>query len=289
MRIRAECIPCLLTVRMKEILESSLQEEEKMRAVIELLTTFVKHINPEISTIELASKSFSLIKRLLMNSDPYKEYKSNSNSVVESLTPIILSHVENLSLHERLKALFIISINANILDPGAPPFTKNLEQLKLGLLDDKLTLDDTGRILSLIEKSRRILYILDNAGEAVIDKLIISELVSTGKNVIVLAKGGAYQNDITYEEALEMDFGEVAEVMSTGSDHAAVLLDRASSKVLEVIKSVDLIIAKGMANYEAFLYTPPPTPVAHLFIAKCKPVASTLNVPVGSKIALLRL
>lgn len=289
MRIRAECIPCILTVRMKEILESGLPEEEKMKAVIELLTTFVKHINPEISTIELASKSFSLIKRLLMNSDPYKEYKSNSNSVVESLTPIILSRVENLSLHERLKALFIISINANILDPGAPPFTKNLEQLKLGLLDDKLTLDDTGRILSLIEKSRRILYILDNAGEAVIDKLIINELVSTGKNVIVLAKGGAYQNDITYEEALEMDFGEVAEVMSTGSDYAAVLLDRASSKVLEVIKSVDLIIAKGMANYEAFLYTPPPTPVAHLFIAKCKPVASTLNVPVGSKIALLRL
>jgi len=289
MRIRAECIPCILTVRMKEILESGLPEEEKMKAVIELLTTFVKHINPEISTIELASKSFSLIKRLLMNSDPYKEYKSNSNSVVESLTPIILSRVENLSLHERLKALFIISINANILDPGAPPFTKNLEQLKLGLLDDKLTLDDTGRILSLIEKSRRILYILDNAGEAVIDKLIINELVSTGKNVIVLAKGGAYQNDITYEEALEMDFGEVAEVMSTGSDYAAVLLDRASSKVLEVIKSVDLIIAKGMANYEAFLYIPPPTPVAHLFIAKCKPVASTLNVPVGSKIALLRL
>ena len=289
MRIRAECIPCLLSVRMKEILESSLPEEEKMRAVIELLTTFVKHVNPEISTIELASKSFSLIKRLLMNSDPYKEYKSNSNSVVESLTPIILSRVENLSFYERLKALFIISINANILDPGAPPFTKNLEQLKLGLLDDKLTLDDTGRILSLIEKSRRILYILDNAGEAVIDKLIINELVSTGKNVIVLAKGGAYQNDITYEEALEMDFGEVAEVMSTGSDYAAVLLDRASSKVLEVIKSVDLIIAKGMANYEAFLYTPPPTPVAHLFIAKCKPVASTLNVTVGSKIALLRL
>ena len=288
MRIRAECIPCLLRVRMNEILESNLPEEEKLKAELELLNFFSKNVSPQSSTIELASKCFSLVKKLLKNPDPYKEYKIRSNYIANSLIPTVLSQIKETSGYKRLRSLLIVSINANILDPGAPPFTRNLNELKSKLLNYELTLDDTQRILDVVRRSRRIVYLLDNAGEAVFDKLVVEELAKAGKEIIVVAKGGAYQNDITYEEVIEMGFNEVARVLSTKSDYAAVLLGRVSDEVSRMIVSADLIIAKGMANYEAFLYTPPPPPVAHLFIAKCRPVADTLGISVGSKVALLR-
>jgi len=129
---------------------------------------------------------------------------------------------------------------------------------------------------------------LDNAGEAVFDKILVEEIVKLGPKVVVLAKSEPYQNDVTVNDAIKLGFDKVAEVVGTGSDYGGPLPEGLSKEAKELLAKTDLIIAKGMANYEAFLYAPPKKPVAHLFKAKCEPVASTLGVDVGARIAILK-
>ncbi|HDH07295.1 MAG TPA: DUF89 family protein, partial [Thermoproteales archaeon] len=129
----------------------------------------------------------------------------------------------------------------------------------------------------------------DNAGEAVFDKLLVKYIVEDlGKKVTVVAKSCPYQNDVTFSEALELGFDEVAEVLGTGSDYAGLFYGTYTREVKNTIRESYLVISKGMANYEALFYKPLEKTTAFLLKAKCDPVAHTLGTVKGSNIAFLR-
>jgi len=288
LKIWPRCIPCIINARVNEILRSNIDDNEKIQAIIELLRFIIKEAKPGTSTIYLASEGFRLVKKLTRNIDPYREYKKRSNELAYELLPDVIKYLERLSGYEKFRALALITVNANSLDPGVPPFTHEIEELRKTLLQGDFVIDETKKVYSMLDDIDKVAFLLDNAGEAVFDKLLVEELVRYGIEVIVIAKSGTYQNDVTYEEAIELGFNEIAHVVGTGSDYGGPLPDALSEEAKRVLNSVDLIVAKGMANYESFLYSPPPRPVFHLFKAKCVPVASTLNVEKGANIAILR-
>jgi len=289
MRFRAVCIPCIFSVRSKEILESDLTEEEKKKALRQLMKLLYELFDPNQSTTYIACEAFRYVKQVTHNDDPYRRYKEETNRLAKKLLPRVLEEMKKYEGKDLFKKLVAVSVNANILDPGVPSLKFKLTDLEKLLLRDDFAVDHRDKIYDLLLESKKVIFLLDNAGEAVFDKLIVDFLATEmGLKVWVVAKDRPYQNDVTVREALKLGLGENAQVLGTGSDYSGLLPGTYSKEVKELLKSCDLVIAKGMAHYETFLYAPPERTVAHLFKAKCQPVAETLGVAPGSNIALLK-
>ena len=122
-------------------------------------------------------------------------------------------------------------------------FLKYLNSIKV---EDK-DLDD----LNDLKNSKKVLYICDNAGEIVFDKLLIEEIKKYVADVVVAVKGKPILNDATLEDAEFVGINEIARVISTGGDIIGVILEECSQEFLDEFYSADMIVAKGMGNYES--------------------------------------
>ena len=137
-----------------------------------------------------------------------------------------------------------------------------------------------------IEAASSILYLTDNAGEIVFDKLLIELLISPefGKNVSVVTRGAPIINDALYEDAQEIGLTEIVPVMTNGSDGLGVVFDIVSDEFKERLVSADLVIAKGLANLESLWNPHPEYPlrkIAFLFKAKCPFIAEAVDAKLG--------
>lgn len=283
MRIWPQCIPCIYAARAKEILASSLLDDDNVRSLT-LLSAKLASANPYSSTVRLATETYRLVKLTTHTSDPYAEYKRMSNEYVrEKLLPALKERVRGLSRWQLLRELLLASIATNALDPGVPGY----EKIEVGLAV-RLGRDEFEGVVRLLSSAHRVAYLLDNAGEAVVDLEVVKALRDMGLEVVAIAKSGAYQNDVTVDEAVEVGFGEVAQVVGSGSDAAGPLLGELSEEALELLTGADVVIAKGMANFEAFEEWQPPRPVVHVLKAKCLPVAVAVRVNVGEDVVMVR-
>jgi len=270
MRIWPQCIPCIYSARAREVLTSSVPDWEKMY-VLTALAAELSRANPFSSTIRLATETYRLVKQGMRNPDPYYEFKRESNKLVaERLMPLLNEKVERFAGYELFRELLVASIAANSLDPGVPGY----EKLDVNL-NVKLGRDESREAYELLKEARRIVYVLDNAGEALVDLEVVKLLRNLGVEVWVLAKSQPYQNDY-------------ARVIGTGSDAAGPLPGELSSEALDALSTADVIIAKGMAAFESFEEWAPPKPVVHVLRAKCIPVAAAVGVGVGEGAIALR-
>jgi uncharacterized protein with ATP-grasp and redox domains len=149
-------------------------------------------------------------------------------------------------------------------------------------LDGTLAVDDTPKLMEALQRSKKVVYLLDNAGEIVFDKFFIKTIADRFPvKVYAAVKSGPILNDATLEDARQVGLGEVAEVFTTGNDHIGTNLDESSDEFLERLRTADVIIAKGQGQYESLTEVESrlPRPIAYVLRAKCSLVADKLGVP----------
>lgn len=276
MRIWPQCIPCIYAARSRELLNSQLNNYEKVFTLTRL-AGMLAAATPFSSTIRLATETYRLVKLATRNPDPYSSYKAESNKWVEEhVLPRAREHTKGLRECELVRELLVASILLNALDPGVPGYGGYNVNASV-----RLGRDESLSACRLLSSARKVVYILDNAGEALLDLETVRALNGMGLEVYVMAKSGAYQNDVTVTEAEDLGFSDYARVVGTGSDCAGPLPGELSEEAMELLSTVDVILAKGMANFEAFKEWCPPRPVIHVLLAKCVPVASAVGVAVG--------
>lgn len=140
---------------------------------------------------------------------------------------------------------------------------------------------------------RNVVFICDNSGEIVFDRLLIGHLKEMGARVVVVVRKSPIINDVTMKDALELGIDRIADKVLTNTDNVAELginLSLISKELEDEIKNADLIIAKGMANYESLSEIKKShnlPPVAFLMMVKCEPIAEDIGIPRGSRIAYL--
>ena len=293
MRLYSECIACQVRVRFRDIVK--LFSDEKQR--IEALKAVIRVINDRmvdnaLNPVRLATELFRLLKSLSRVADPYAKEKAEANRLALSVYPSIRSHVMALnSLEKRIAEALRISLIGNLIDFGVanhiPPSISEL----LSMTKTLRIHGDLETVAKALLKAKRIIVLMDNSGEAVFDRILADILRPLGKEVIAIVKGGAFQNDITIHEAGDAGLYEsFDEVISTGTDAASIFLDEVSEEVLKLIKRSDIIVSKGMANYEYL------TDIEHilrktvlyLLVAKCEPIAIDTQTTKGTAIAILR-
>jgi len=232
---------------------------------------------------EFAIKAYSLIEKYTGIKDPYREEKKKSNELaLETYTQVKAKIVacEN----PLLMALFI-AIAGNIIDYGVRYDVDVLEEIN-AILD--IETQEIGSVyfkekefLEKLTKAKSILYIADNCGEIVFDKIFIEEILAKfpDKNITVAVRSGPIINDATEIEAKEIGLDKICRVITTGIQAPGVILDMASEEFSEAYYKSDLVIAKGQGNFEAMSETG--REVFFLFIAKCEVVADVINCPIG--------
>jgi uncharacterized protein with ATP-grasp and redox domains len=238
----------------------------------------LRHINAACTPPEIGDRVHRLVRHVAGDGDPYRAAKARSTA-------------EALALYPRLKALLAgaddpldvalrASIAGNIIDLGPAPVYQLWDTIER-VLAQPYALDDTAAFREALSRTGRVLYLADNAGETVFDRLLIEALVEFhGVAATYAVKGGPVLNDATMDDARAAGIDRVAAVIDTGLDAPGTILDRCSPAFRRAYAAAPLIVAKGQANYETL--SEQGSRVFFLLQTKCPVIARDVGVPVGS-------
>ena len=276
MRPYPECASCILN---RAVYEASLVNPEKAMTVVkEVLKILCKKFNRDRISIKLWTEIHAKINEILGTDDPYKELKRESNDIALKLFPKAMGYYKNSN--DKLRMAEIIAITGNIIDFGISIKTPEEFEKRFGeLIDEGIQHDETEKLKRYLRG--HVVYITDNCGEIVFDKILIREIRKYVDKITLLVRGKPIISDATLEDAIYVGIDkEVDEVKTTGIFAVGVDMDRVPEEIRELLKKADLIIAKGMGNYES-LSESGLKPIAYLLRTKCKPVARDMNLPVN--------
>lgn len=144
--------------------------------------------------------------------------------------------------------------------------------------------NDYDALCAELDRTSDVLYLADNAGEIVLDRILVEELVARGKEVTVAVRGGPTLNDVTTDDADAVGLDAIAEIITTGSDVPGVYLDACPPAFRSRFRNAGLILSKGMGNFEGL--SEESAPLFFLFQAKCHPVAQEAGVGIGELVLL---
>jgi uncharacterized protein with ATP-grasp and redox domains len=289
MKTTPQCAPCLLNRVLYEAELSTDDPELRFKAVQGGLAYLHDHYQPGSDAIEISTGIHRVAYAILGDKDPYRAAKELSNRLAAEVIPNARSLIAGAPATERFRLAVLLSIAGNTFDFGVQGH--DVETRDFGAFLDRmirqgLDIDDTDRI-ALLARDADVLYLADNCGEIYFDELLIEQLQSLGAKVTLVVRGDYILTDVTMEDVKRMGLDtKVDGVLTTGSNAVGVSLREAPPELLTALRTADLIISKGMANYES-LSDAGFKPMAYLLRAKCEPVAASIGAKKGMNVAML--
>jgi uncharacterized protein with ATP-grasp and redox domains len=271
-----ECVPCIIKQAINTVRISG-SSDKTGRKVVEEVMRRVKNIDYGLSPAANSDIAYFVFNEITGIKDPYYDLKRKYNRLALDVYPKLEKLVK--SSKDRLYMAAKAAIAGNIIDFGIKiknAVTVDLKKIIRDLPGIHLAVDDYNSFRELLKNSENVLYISDNAGEIVFDKIFIKEMVRLGKNVVLTVKSGPIINDATMKDAVEVNFDGLARVIETVNNNIGINLDSSSSFFLKEFKKADIIIAKGQGNFETLDNVN--ANIFFLLRAKCGSIASELGV-----------
>jgi uncharacterized protein with ATP-grasp and redox domains len=223
--------------------------------------------------------STKLLKMLYQGgADPYKEEKIRHNREVAEILPFVKRMVER-SADPKKTALLAASLG-NIIDLGTR------ERIDTGEIREFLETaaferDDSPELLKRAEEAQTLIYVVDNAGEVLLDGFC-AEVLGVPQTVFV-AKSSPILNDVTVKEMIDLGFAPDS-VVSTGSNDLGINWETLNPEVRKLMQEADIVIVKGHANFESFIDGPQEAFL--LLKIKCQVVAEKIREDCGSLVCM---
>lgn len=234
------------------------------------LHTLPAHATPPV----MAEAIHRMVRHATHTPDPYAQNKRDATAQALTLLPALRERVRTAA--DPLETAVRIAIAGNIIDDGAAQ-QYEMQATLARVLEQPFAIDGLTQLRQALKGAATILYLADNAGETVFDRVLIETIA---RPVTYVVKAGPIINDATREDALAAGLETVSQIIDNGSDAPGTLLDRCSPAFRELFARAPLIIAKGQANYETL--SEARAPVFFLLLAKCQIIADDLGVPIGS-------
>lgn len=282
MRMTSNCYPCILDRAKFECDLVFAKEEEKKKAVEELLDYMACHKGGVPALV--GTQRERIIKRRSNNPDPYQSLKDESNRVAANLLPLAQEFYERAE--DGIEALIRIAAAANSMEFGVKGHdfdNSTFAGVFSSTLCEKLY-GDMAEIKRRLEGFRNIFYLTDNSGEVVFDLFVIARLEEMGKRVVIGSKSEPVLNDVTVSELKSMT---KTEVVATG-DVVGTALESLEPQASSFLFDPGwLILSKGMGNFETITEYEDRLAGRLIYImrAKCEAVAAEVGVPKGTLVA----
>jgi len=269
-----DCYPCFL----KQALSAARRvgaDDAAQTLVIHEVLTLLQDIQLDATPPEIAYRVHRIVRDTISASDPYQKAKAKSTADALDIYPR-LKHLVAQS-DDALDTAIRISIAGNIIDFGVTEDIQNLWQVVESVLHQSYAIDDTAQLRAKLKNVAQVLFLADNAGETVFDRVLIETL---SVPVTYAVKGGPILNDATTEDAVAAGLDQCATLLSNGSDAPGTILSLCSDELRRHYERAPLIIAKGQANYETL--SEAGSRVFCLLLVKCPVIAHDIGRPVDS-------
>ncbi|MGY5852545.1 MAG: ARMT1-like domain-containing protein [Candidatus Thorarchaeota archaeon] len=291
MKVEIQCAHCLLERALNQAKLATNDQDLQMQVLTAMLKFLGENLNEDSVPSHIGTDRDLIVQRMT-GKDPYEQLKKESNLMALSILPELTSLVEEEETSElRFRKAALIAAAANAIEFDVSGRDFSLDELRdiISRVDSDLAIDEVSTFRELCKGANTVLYLMDNAGEVVLDMILISEIKRLGPKVIAVVKGGPILNDATMVDSDEVGLSEyVDEVIDTGAPAIGVNLERDSDEFKKILYSSELIVAKGMGNYESMTEFELPSPVVHIMRTKCLPVAKHVGVPRNKNIVLIR-
>lgn len=277
MQAKPECKTCFRRQALQSAQRVGLDEEATtalMHSVQARLDATPADETPPVT----ASDLHALIREQSGSPDPYREAKAEATQHALSLYPKLKQMIREAT--DPLETAIRLAIAGNIIDLGVSD-QYDLEASIERVLVSEPAINHLPQLKQALSRASHILFLADNAGETVMDRLLIEEL---NKPVTYVVKGSPAVNDAVREDAIAAGLDTVCEIIDNGAATLGTLLDRCSDSFVKQFNEAELIIAKGMANYESLAGTR--SGLYFLLQAKCAVIADHLGVVEKSIIVL---
>lgn len=276
MKVEIDCIPCMF----KQALSASRKCADDLESLKRVQYELMRRLPSESfdqTPAELSYVALKVVSDVLGCSDPFLDEKRKSNTAMLNLYPGLKRIVE--SSQDRLHTAVKIAAAGNVIDMGIL-HKYDVEKSIDRILDGSFRIDHFERLREDLASAGTILYIADNSGEIVADKLFLETLGR--KDVLVAVKERPMLNDATMEDVRQVGLDEVATPISNGSGMIGTVFRDCSEGFRKVFDAADVIISKGQANYECL--DDVPKNIYFILTAKCPVVARALGIEEGDAV-----
>lgn len=271
------CFFCLMRNCERLIEKESLTQEAKNNFVNDLLNLY-HNDREKLIAPELSRRIHNLLKKYTGNKDSYRDIKKSGNDLAMSLIPHLRELIDNSG--DPFGTAVRLAIAGNIMDFAVSDSFDIDATIQESLTSD-LAIDHLQKLRTEIKKAGTILYLGDNAGEIVFDRLFIE--TSGYRNITYAVRGFPVINDATLEDALYTGMDKVAAVISNEYDAPSTIIDKSGERFRESFRNADLIISKGQGNLEGLMHLNDKR-IFFLLMVKCDAMADYLKVKKGSMV-----
>jgi uncharacterized protein with ATP-grasp and redox domains len=275
MKTYLDCIPCFFKQALFAA-RAAVDDETKIKEVLDRIGTLISEIPLHNSPPETSREIYRTVREITGVNDPFANLKAESIKKTIALYPSLKQMVAASA--DPLETAVRLAIAGNVIDFGANPDFE-LEQDIQTILQSEPVVNHYEAFKESLASAQNVLYVADNAGETVFDKILIEVMA---RPVVYVVRDGPIINDATLEDAMKSGLDEVAMIVSSGWDGPGVSLKSGSEAFLDHYRRADLIVSKGQGNYETL--SAEQRPIFHLLKAKCPVIARNLSIKEGDTV-----
>ena len=279
-KISLDCYPCFL----RQGLEASriAGGDEKMQAeVLQAIMTALLNVSQEETPPHIGWLIHRTVREVTGNPDPYKDIKKFHNEQMLNMEAELVSLINGSSapLIDAVK----LAGTGNLIDMGPERRWSTMGEIFEGFTEKSTDHFDYDSFERYLKNAGTLLYIGDNAGEIVLDKILISLLTgNTDLDITYAVRGNPVINDATAEDARFVGITDIVKTIDTGADFPGVVLNSCSDEFLDRYYGADMILAKGQGNYESL--SDESENIFFLLQAKCPLIARKIGCNVGDMV-----
>ena len=285
MKASFDCIPCMVKQTIDAV-RIGVDDEKMQREAINNTLKYLQEADLELSPPELGKNIYRIIRETTGITDLYGEEKFRFNRFVLDNYNLLKKIVYLSDDPVYLAAKLSIAGNQFRFQKGNADV--QLRDMLADIHKISFAIDDYSQFLDDILKTKNILYLADNAGEIVFDKLFIEVLKKfypeRGHEFTVVVRGAPIINDATMKDAEMIDLDDVASVIDNGDNAPATLLHQVSDHMRAIYDSAELVISKGQGNFESL--NEEDKKIYFLFSVKCPVISKELNAPEGGLVLM---
>ncbi len=282
MQTHLDCIPCFLHQSL-EAARMATADESKHEQVMKQIMEYLGSIDFTKSPPEISRGVHAIVKQVTGIKDPYQQVKKQANEEAQKQLPQLKKMIDEAS--DPLLMAVKLSIIGNVVDFG----TMNRYNV-MDIIENIAShpFDDAGYTLfkRRLEQASTVLFLADNTGEIVFDRLLIQQLHHKNKSITYVVKNNPIINDATKTDAEDVGIDEFAHIVTgdegTSYSSPGLVLKYTSKTFTKLLKESDLVISKGQGNYEAL--NDLDREIFFLLMVKCPLVSKSIGIEVGTMV-----
>jgi len=282
MNIKPDCLVCLYNQALKTNKLLGLDDKTSAKILFEV-AKILPNYSLNFTPPQIAKDTYKLIEDITNNPDPLKKAKELSIKEAKTFKPTLYEEIKKSD--DKLLTALKIAVAGNVIDFGAK------EQINLSKLLDEIfhtpfKIDFYTDLKEKLKTAKKVVILGDNCGENIFDVILADTLKSLYDiELFYFVRGKPIINDVTITEANESDMPKFAKIIDTGVPTPGYDIKYASKESLEIFNTADVVISKGMGNFES-LFEITKREIFYLFIVKCNVVANAVGCNIKDLILL---